>query len=51
MFGIRICLWCLSHLPRTALETWAAWAETTINPNRPSVLFRTFESSHWRNVA
>ncbi|GKV31047.1 hypothetical protein SLEP1_g39787 [Rubroshorea leprosula] len=37
----------ISSAFRTALETWAAWAEATINPNRTSIFFRTFESSHW----
>lgn len=32
---------------RTALNTWASWAETTINANKTSVFFRTFEASHW----
>ncbi|KAG8660575.1 hypothetical protein MANES_02G175100v8 [Manihot esculenta] len=32
---------------KTALNTWASWAETTINTNKTSVFFRTFESSHW----
>ncbi|XP_065847326.1 protein trichome berefringence-like 7 [Euphorbia lathyris] len=32
---------------RTALKTWASWAETNINANKTSVFFRTFESSHW----
>lgn len=30
-----------------ALHTWASWLNTTINANRTSVFFRTFESSHW----
>ncbi|KAL6214015.1 hypothetical protein ACLB2K_013453 [Fragaria x ananassa] len=30
-----------------AVSTWASWVETTINTNRTSVFFRTFESSHW----
>ncbi|KAJ6335808.1 hypothetical protein OIU78_012419 [Salix suchowensis] len=30
-----------------ALLTWASWINTTINANRTSVFFRTFESSHW----
>lgn len=33
---------------RTALETWASWIDTKINPNRTRVFFRTFEPSHWR---
>ncbi|KAM6559915.1 hypothetical protein CsatA_029154 [Cannabis sativa] len=32
---------------KKALSTWASWVETTINTNRTSVFFRTFESSHW----
>ncbi|GAV67730.1 PC-Esterase domain-containing protein/PMR5N domain-containing protein [Cephalotus follicularis] len=32
---------------RTALGTWASWAETSINTNRTRIFFRTFESSHW----
>ncbi|GMN48376.1 hypothetical protein TIFTF001_017558 [Ficus carica] len=32
---------------RKALGTWASWVETTVNTNRTSVFFRTFESSHW----
>ncbi|KAJ4838050.1 hypothetical protein Tsubulata_029672 [Turnera subulata] len=32
---------------KRALETWASWVETSVNPNRTSVFFRTFESSHW----
>ncbi|XP_012066080.1 protein trichome berefringence-like 7 isoform X2 [Jatropha curcas] len=32
---------------KTALNTWASWAETVINANRTSIFFRTFESSHW----
>lgn len=32
---------------KTALKTWASWAESNVNPNRTSVFFRTFESSHW----
>ncbi|VFQ71050.1 unnamed protein product [Cuscuta campestris] len=35
---------------RTALQTWASWVDTTINPNRTSVFFRTYEPSHWRNL-
>lgn len=33
---------------KKALYTWASWVETTINTNRTSIFFRTFESSHWR---
>ena len=33
---------------RVALETWASWIETKIDPNKTRVLFRTFEPSHWR---
>ncbi|BFG40630.1 hypothetical protein CerSpe_269030 [Prunus speciosa] len=32
---------------KTALNTWASWAETMINTNRTSVFFRSFETSHW----
>ncbi|XP_030523593.1 protein trichome berefringence-like 7 [Rhodamnia argentea] len=32
---------------KTALNTWASWVESNVNPNRTSVFFRTFESSHW----
>ncbi|KAF2282844.1 hypothetical protein GH714_043300 [Hevea brasiliensis] len=32
---------------KTALNTWVSWAETTINANKTSLFFRTFESSHW----
>ncbi|KAL6209260.1 hypothetical protein ACLB2K_020202 [Fragaria x ananassa] len=32
---------------KKAMSTWASWVETTINTNRTSVFFRTFESSHW----
>ncbi|CAF2106021.1 hypothetical protein HID58_079422 [Brassica napus] len=32
---------------RVALETWASWIETKIDPNKTRVLFRTFEPSHW----
>ncbi|XP_004290565.1 PREDICTED: protein trichome berefringence-like 7 [Fragaria vesca subsp. vesca] len=32
---------------KQAMNTWASWVETTINTNRTSVFFRTFESSHW----
>ncbi|OMP05290.1 hypothetical protein COLO4_08944 [Corchorus olitorius] len=32
---------------RTALNTWASWVETSVNRNRTTVFFRTFESSHW----
>ncbi|KAK9944071.1 hypothetical protein M0R45_009655 [Rubus argutus] len=32
---------------KKALYTWASWVETTINTNRTSVFFRTFEPSHW----
>ncbi|KAM5562447.1 protein trichome berefringence-like 7 [Rosa sericea] len=32
---------------KKAMNTWASWVETTINTNRTSVFFRTFESSHW----
>ncbi|XP_009776665.1 protein trichome berefringence-like 7 [Nicotiana tabacum] len=35
---------------RTALETWASWIDTKINPNRTRVFFRTFEPSHWSNL-
>ncbi|CAH9120234.1 unnamed protein product [Cuscuta europaea] len=35
---------------RTALQTWANWVDTTINPNRTRVFFRTYEPSHWRNL-
>lgn len=33
---------------KVALETWASWIETQIDPNKTRVLFRTFEPSHWR---
>jgi len=33
---------------RVALETWASWIESTVDPNKTRVLFRTFEPSHWR---
>lgn len=32
---------------KKALQTWASWVESSINPNRTKVFFRTFESSHW----
>ncbi|XP_056164411.1 protein trichome berefringence-like 7 isoform X2 [Syzygium oleosum] len=32
---------------KAALNTWASWVESNVNPNRTSVFFRTFESSHW----
>ncbi|VVA33463.1 Hypothetical predicted protein [Prunus dulcis] len=32
---------------KTALNTWASWAETMINTNRTSIFFRSFETSHW----
>ncbi|PQQ21858.1 protein trichome berefringence-like 7 [Prunus yedoensis var. nudiflora] len=32
---------------KTALNTWASWAETMINTTRTSVFFRSFETSHW----
>nr|GMD58434.1 protein trichome berefringence-like 7 [Ipomoea batatas] len=35
---------------RTALQTWASWVDTNINPNRTRVFFRTYEPSHWRNL-
>ncbi|KAK9740921.1 hypothetical protein RND81_03G071200 [Saponaria officinalis] len=30
-----------------ALETWASWVESRINPNKTHVFFRTFEATHW----
>ncbi|KAL8045152.1 hypothetical protein ABFX02_08G094200 [Erythranthe guttata] len=35
---------------RTALQTWASWVDSTINPEKTRVFFRTFEPSHWRNL-
>ncbi|GMN32983.1 hypothetical protein TIFTF001_003897 [Ficus carica] len=35
---------------RTALDTWASWAEENIDTNRTRVFFRTFEPSHWSNL-
>lgn len=32
---------------RVALRTWASWVDASINMNRTSVFFRTFETSHW----
>ncbi|KDO83602.1 hypothetical protein CISIN_1g025465mg [Citrus sinensis] len=32
---------------KAALNTWASWVDTSINTNRTSVFFRTFEASHW----
>ncbi|KAL4183935.1 hypothetical protein AMTRI_Chr11g100790 [Amborella trichopoda] len=36
---------------QTAITTWASWAKENINMNRTHVFFRTFETSHWRDVA
>ncbi|XP_051127449.1 protein trichome berefringence-like 7 isoform X2 [Andrographis paniculata] len=35
---------------RTALQTWASWVESAVNPERTRIFFRTFEPSHWRNL-
>ncbi|KAL6542650.1 Protein trichome berefringence-like 7 [Orobanche minor] len=35
---------------RIALQTWAAWVDSMINPKKTRVFFRTFEPSHWRNL-
>uniref|UniRef100_A0A7C9EGQ8 Uncharacterized protein n=1 Tax=Opuntia streptacantha TaxID=393608 RepID=A0A7C9EGQ8_OPUST len=32
---------------RKALQMLASWVESSINPNRTQMFFRTFESSHW----
>ncbi|KAL0332677.1 UNVERIFIED_CONTAM: protein trichome berefringence-like 7 [Sesamum calycinum] len=35
---------------RTALQTWASWVDSTIDPEKTRIFFRTFEPSHWRNL-
>ncbi|KAH6769457.1 TRICHOME BIREFRINGENCE-LIKE 7 [Perilla frutescens var. frutescens] len=35
---------------RTALQTWASWVDSMINPEKTQIFFRTFEPSHWRNL-
>ncbi|KAL0449805.1 UNVERIFIED_CONTAM: protein trichome berefringence-like 7 [Sesamum latifolium] len=35
---------------RTALQTWASWVDSNINPEKTRIFFRTFEPSHWRNL-
>ncbi|GAB2270347.1 Protein trichome berefringence-like 7 [Dionaea muscipula] len=32
---------------KLALDTWASWVDSVVNPNKTRVFFRTFESSHW----
>ncbi|GFP95430.1 protein trichome berefringence-like 7 [Phtheirospermum japonicum] len=35
---------------QTALQTWASWVDSMINPEKARIFFRTFEPSHWRNL-
>ncbi|GMH31653.1 hypothetical protein Nepgr_033497 [Nepenthes gracilis] len=30
-----------------ALNAWASWVDSAVNPNKTLIFFRTFESSHW----